>query len=168
MRLFVAIAPSPEAADHLASALPPLGGLRPTPQEHWHITLVFCGELEASTADSLLAALPRVAERAEPVELALRGAGTFGDVLWVGVHGSLSGLQAEVAHAVAGSGVRLEERTFHAHLTLGRGRQAASWARRIASYSGPAWPATELRLVRSRLGAPVRHETLHAWPLGAG
>jgi 2'-5' RNA ligase len=171
MRLFVALDPSPEAVSHLVEALPSLDGLRPSQPETWHITLVFCGEVDASTATCLEPKLATLASQAAPQRLRLRGSGAFGGTLWVGVEGELGELAAACRRAARDCGVSVEERRFHPHLTLGRAIRGGRPTRQVAAlaaYAGPLWTSTELRLVRSDLGAAVRHETVRAWSLGAG
>ena len=169
MRLFVAVDPSVEAVAHLAAALD-VGSARPTPMNTWHITLVFCGEVDASTAERLRQGLAGVASASAPVDLRLRGAGVFGAAMWVGVEGDLAGLARDAAAAAWDCGIGVEDRPFRGHLTVGRtsdrvlGRR---WVGEMAAYAGPAWQAAELRLVRSCLGrGPVRHETVESWRLG--
>jgi 2'-5' RNA ligase len=171
VRLFVAIDPSTQAREHMAAALPPLTGLRPAPVDTWHITLVFCGEVEASTAASLETELAQVAAAASPVELRLRGSGAFGSVLWVGVDGDVGALAEACREAARCSGIEVEDAPYRAHLTIARAPRGARPVRQLAAlatYTGPTWRVDRLRLVRSRLGSPLRHETLRAWPLGAG
>jgi 2'-5' RNA ligase len=171
MRLFVAVDPSPEAREHLRSAVSELDGLRFTRPENWHITLAFLGEVGASTTTQLEPQLESVAAAHPPVELCLAGAGAFGGTLWVGVRGDLAPLAMAVAAAARGCGIALETRGFQAHLTVARsdrGRRPTEQQRELSSYAGPAWTCRELRLVRSHLGTPVQHETVATWPLGAG
>jgi 2'-5' RNA ligase len=171
MRLFVAVDPSPEAREHLRSAVAGLDGVRVTRPESWHVTLAFLGDVGASTATQLEPRLEAVAAAHPTVELCLAGSGLFGGTLWVGVRGDLVPLATDVAAAARACGISLEERPFRAHLTVARsdrGRRRTSQQRALASYSGPAWTCRKLRLVRSHLGSPVRHETVAAWSLGAG
>lgn len=63
----------------------------------------------------------------------------------------------------------MEKRNFRAHLTLARARTPTDLGGRLSdlwSYDGPAWTARKLLLVRSTLGAEVRHETIAEWSLG--
>jgi 2'-5' RNA ligase len=90
---------------------------------------------------------------------------------------SVSGDVAELRRlaqrcAAAGrrAGLEMERRRFRPHVTLARAssRSAPVDARRVvASYDGPPWPVTTLRLVHSTIGAVVTHRTLATWPVGA-
>ena len=170
MRLFVAVDPTAEVTAHLLSGLPTLPRVRRTDPQTWHITLAFCGEVDASTAEALGAGLSRVAADLGPVPVALRGSGVFGQALWVGVDGELEPLAEAVGGAVREAGIETEDRPFRPHLTVGRTTDRAgakSWVREMSGYVGPEWVADELRLVRSHLGGgPVRHETVQTRHLG--
>jgi 2'-5' RNA ligase len=110
--------------------------------------------------------------------LALAGSGRFGSVrrpqvAWIGLAGDVRPL-VELAGRLSDGARRLElpveDRPFRPHVTLGRwraGRPAdGSLTDRLAGYRGPDWPASELRLIESRLGPTPRYETLAAWPIG--
>ena len=181
MRLFVALDPPPETVQSLSTALTDAlsdaapAELRWTPPEQWHLTLAFFGEVDESRVEELTERLRRVAARTPALELALRGAGSFGrSVLWCGVHGDAPALRRLAARCTAAgrrTGIAMEERPFRAHLTLGRARRRGADLRglvaSLSSYAGRPWTARELRLVRSRLGPPVVHETLATFALSA-
>lgn len=163
MRLFVGVRPPGEAARHLAAAFPtpPAGAGR------WHLTLAFLGEVD--DPEPLRVPLRAAAAGCSPLTLRLAGSGEFrrSGAVWVGLDGdveALRSLAAAVAAACRAAGIRLEDRPYRPHLTVGR-RPALDPAR-LASYSGPPWTATEVELVRSHLGRPVRHEVLDRFPLG--
>jgi len=96
VRAFVALIPPAAVLAELATALGPVQmshpGLRWTPAGQWHLTLAFLGEIDGDALDDgvlpdLTARLARAARRHPPQELALSGAGRFGDrVLWTRVH----------------------------------------------------------------------------------
>jgi 2'-5' RNA ligase len=77
-----------------------------------------------------------------------------------------------VARAARSARVPVERRPFRPHLTLGRWRSTdpadRALAGRLADYAGPAFEATEIVLMRSRLGPDPQHERLLAWPLRDG
>ena len=163
MRLFVALRPPPPAIDHLVAALPRW----PSQPDRWHLTLAFLGEVEDP---SPVAAGLRPAVAAAPAfRLSLRGSGTFGRgaVVWVGVAGDVPALRA-LATAVTGAcratGADVDDRPYRPHLTVGRKGHPDPAA--LASYDGPAWPATEVELVRSDVGRSVRHTVLERFALG--
>ncbi len=98
-----------------------------------HLTLVFLGDLFESAATAFGEAAQAAAARHAPFAgLDLRGLGTFGNprapkVVWAGLAGDLQpllALQADLADAARGAGIRIDARPFHPHLTLGRVRSA--------------------------------------------
>ena len=164
MRLFVSLRPPPEAVEHLAAALV---GLRTTRAEQWHITLAFLGEVP--DPEPLRPGLAAAAGSSSPLALRLRGSGFFRvpGVLYADLDGDVDGLQslaAEVASACRAAGVELEVRPFRPHLTVARRLPADPGV--LAGYAGPGWTASELELVRSRVGKRVEHEVVERWPLG--
>jgi 2'-5' RNA ligase len=182
MRLFAAIDPPEAAITDLRWALGATDDtMRWVPQDQWHVTLAFYGEVTDDAGEGLAERLERAAARTAPLSLRIAGAGCFPNrphaarVLWVGLGGDTAEL-ARLAERCAAAGRRerlvMDKRKFRAHLTLGRARRepvdvsdrlAALWA-----YGGPSWTASSLRLVRSTLGRSARHDTLAKWPLGDG
>jgi 2'-5' RNA ligase len=178
LRLFVAVDPSAEAVQHLATVargLRTAGRARP---ESWHVTLAFLGEVEPAALPGIEAALARAAGATHPGRLRVAGGGRFGDaVLWAGLDGDLDALQnlaATVRSELVNVGAStVDGRPYRPHLTLARrGRREPVAALRsdvaaLAGYRGPEWPLDQLRLMRSWLGAEAKHELIRAWPLTA-
>ena len=182
MRLFAAIDP-PEAERErllgwLTAARLDATDLRLTPSDQWHVTLAFYGEVPGGTLPELTQRLHRAAQRSDAVSLQLRGVGSFpGDpgrakVLWVGIDGDVPQLRRLAERCVAAgrrAGLEVDERKYRAHLTIGRPRRDPVDLRPVLEalppYIGEPWLATTMRLVRSHLGAQVRHETLTEIPL---
>jgi 2'-5' RNA ligase len=163
VRLFVALRPPPEAIAHLRAWRPRWPGA----PERWHVTLVFLGEAQPGP---VAVQLRDRLQRAEAFELWLQGSGSFGrgGPVWVGVDGDLDALHdlhEQVATAARAAGISLERKRFRPHLTVGRRGQPDP--RTLASYTGPAWTACEVELVRSDLGREVRHSVLERYPLTA-
>ena len=179
MRLFVALDPPPDQVAALDAALGARDDrLRWVPPSQWHLTLVFCGEVEPSVVPDLTERLTRAAARTPAFSVRLRGVGTFpgqagrARVLWIGVDGdstTLSRLAERCAAAARRSGISVEERAFRPHLTLARARRDTVDARaqvaELSSYAGDPWQVTSVRLVHSTIGAKVTHETLAQFPL---
>ena len=180
MRLFVAVTPPPQAVDELCSATAGLRSthseLRWTRPDQWHLTLAFLGEVDDDARTDLTIRLGRVAPRHPPVQLALSGAGRFGDrVLWTRVTGDVAALRrlaASVQAAARRARLAVEERPYRPHLTLARGRESADLRPAVdalAGFAGCTWTAAELHLLRSRLGAgpdrTSRYELLTSWAL---
>jgi 2'-5' RNA ligase len=132
------------------------------------VTLAFLGEVD--DPEPLHEPLRRAAERTPPLELRLRGSGTFGGRgghVWVGLDGDLAGLAAlagRVEDACRGAGVELPRRPYRPHLTVGRRGHPDPVL--LGTYAGPTWPVTEVELVRSHLGRTVEHVVLRSWPVG--
>jgi RNA 2',3'-cyclic 3'-phosphodiesterase len=180
MRLFVAVTPPPEAVGELRSATARLRSVRSElrwmPPDEWHLTLAFLGEVDDEARADLTARLGRAAARHPPVELALNGAGRFGDrVLWTRVAGDVAALRqlaASVRAAARRAGIAVEVRPYRPHLTLARGREGADLRPAVdalAAFAGCAWTAGELHLMRSHLGArpdrTARYELVASWVL---
>lgn len=134
LRLFVAI---PLPGEVRAALVRAQGRLRRTRSrvgwvapENLHVTLAFLGDTPPPALAGLLESLARAAGAAAPFLMRVEGLGFFGSpraprVLWAGVtagQAELTALQASVAAAIVGQGLRLEDRAFHAHVTLGRVR----------------------------------------------
>ena len=183
MRLFVALVPPAEARAELAAAIhelpaePPLRWTRP---EQWHLTLAFLAEVDDRTCGQLVERLARVAQRHPPPELSLVGGGRFGaNVLWTRVDGDRAALRRlvdAVRAAVRRCGLPTDQRPYRPHLTVARGRgggKAASdltpLVASLQGFAGSTWPASDLHLVRSHLGAgpggTARHEVVATWAL---
>jgi len=179
VRLFVAATPPAErlqALDEVIGERDEL--LRWVPMQQWHLTLVFCGEVDDAVVPELRERLARGVARTPPFEVSLAGAGTFpkqaarARVLWVGLGGdvqTLTRLAERCSAAARRSGIAVEDRPFRPHLTVARARRDTVDVRphleRLASYAGEPWRVDAVRLVQSTLGARVRHETLAQFPL---
>ncbi len=157
-------------------------GLRWTDPEQWHLTLAFYGEVPDGAWPGLAEALAERVGLLRAPRLCLRGAGSFaGRNLWVGAAGesaedarALTDLIDAGLAAGVDVGLPPEPRPRNrAHLTLARvSGRAPSRERRsrdrqrpddgapdlgaviraLSVYSGPAWRANEVLLMRSRLG----------------
>ena len=143
------IAPLREAVERLR---PDTDGLAWVDSRRWHVTAAFLGRVDPEPFQRRRIVLP------EQPQLALSGAGTFGDrVLWAGVRGSV----ADVVRAVGA-----DPQAHTAHLTIARVRGRRRWRglRDIAArltYPERAWFPDRLALLRSVPGRP--YEELAAW-----
>lgn len=142
------------ALDSVRTMLPPEAGngppaLRWVPQELWHITLAFYGDVPSGARDDLLEALHAALAGRAPLKLRLRGAGVFSSrTLWAGVqdlapsthslrNGPLADLMAacgQAGHVVRPEVARPERR--RAHLTLARARGRAGNGRGVTDTRG--------------------------------
>lgn len=181
MRLFAAVVPPPAALAELAAALPPAplpAALRFVPEQQRHLTVAFYADVPDAAVVSLQERLRRAAGRTPRLSLRLNGFGTFpanatrARVLWAGVDGDVAELTRLAERAVAAgrrAGVAVEDRPYRPHLTVARARQGAADLREVIaalSLDGGRWTAAELVLVRSTVGAEVRHEPIARFLLG--
>jgi 2'-5' RNA ligase len=142
------------------------------------VTLQFLGQVPGEVVGPLADAVAPAVAAAPPMSLQVSGAGTFGSrrrpaVCWAGLAGDvvpLTALADRLGTEVRAVGIRVEDRPFRAHLTLGRWRPGhpadAALADRLAGHRGPVWPVTEVVLWRSHLGPVPRYERLAGWPVG--
>ncbi|MGO1283959.1 MAG: RNA 2',3'-cyclic phosphodiesterase [Brachybacterium sp.] len=195
MRVFAAIRPSPQALEHLDSALEEVRGsaglsLRWGDPEQWHLTLAFHPDLPEGAIPETFENLAHAAAHHAPMTLQLSGAGMFGArTLWIGVGGDTPQLTALMGEELLGGEDRERRR---AHLTVARVSARAPRAPRrrrgerrppdpsqlllssavhaLSVYRGPSWYAEELELLSSQLGqgrsGGPRHEVLGTVPLG--
>lgn len=143
--------------------------------ENIHLTLVFLGNVFRAQVAGLGEALDRAAAGCPAFEFQVGGLGYFGApqaprVVWAGVaeQPALEALQRAAAAAVAAAGIRLEERPFKAHLTLGRVRSrqgADALTSALCSTTNTAFgsvPVRRMLFMRSELGHQgVRYSVLH-------
>ncbi len=99
---------------------------------NFHLTLHFLGEMERDVIEEMPALFGQALGTHAPFEVELQGAGAFPSlnkprVIWVGVgRGSeaLASLHEALKGPLAQLGLRVEDRPFKPHLTLGRARGA--------------------------------------------
>jgi RNA 2',3'-cyclic 3'-phosphodiesterase len=180
VRLFVGITPTSEALAHAAGGLPePAPDLRWLPEQRWHVTLAFLGEVDPDRIPDLAARLDAVAAEHAPLEgLRLAGAGTFRGVLWLGIepterHSPADRLARAVQREMRAVGIPVERCPWHAHLTLARWRPSADRdalarqvAHSLAGYVGPEFDVHEIHLVHSITGPMPSHSDVHVARLG--
>jgi 2'-5' RNA ligase len=170
VRAFIAVPASEEVRDLVGDVV---GGLRWTgadvkwvEPENVHITLKFLGDIPFDDVDRLKAALHEGLEGRRAFDLTVAETGCFPGgrraprVIWMGLEGDIDRLR-EIASAVedlcAGLGFEREERSFKAHLTIGRVRRGSGKLKELAEAVGAVgFNPLKLRvdrvnLVRSRL-----------------
>ncbi|MDQ1603387.1 MAG: 2,3-cyclic 3-phosphodiesterase [Actinomycetota bacterium] len=169
MRLFLAVRLPPDVVEHLDRAMQAARALAPpevrwADPARWHLTLAFYGEVPDDRVDRLRNKITRQVRGARTLDLQLRAAGRFGDrVLWVGV----GGRDRDELRRL-GTAVSVEDRPYRPHLTVARVRGSADLRPLVADlgdYEGPGWTATQLVLVRSRLGPRPAYDDIASWPL---
>jgi 2'-5' RNA ligase len=137
MRLFVALDVSDtvrrRAVDLIETLSERMGaaaaGVAWVPSERLHLTLLFIGHVDASTAADIQSRLSKPYDLA-PFTVAFRGLGLFPPggrprVVWAGIErgsADVQQLHVETVRRLEGVPFRREERSFSAHLTLGRFR----------------------------------------------
>ncbi len=176
MRLFAAILLPEDIRRELARLAGGLPGARWSPEENYHLTLRFIGEVDNGFAEELAEVLSHVA--GESFELAIRSLGSFGGSrprsVWAGVAGSepLSALRRRVESALVRAGLPPEERKFAPHITLARTAGArpaavAAWLEDRGAFRLPAFAVEGFSLMSSRLGgaAPAYREEVR-YPFG--
>ncbi len=100
--------------------------------ENIHLTLKFLGDIKPADIETIGEAMADAVEGRPPFMLTLSGIGFFPGVnrprvIWVGLGGEtrhLTDLQTHLADRLAAVGFPREKRSYQAHLTLGRIRQA--------------------------------------------
>ncbi len=185
-RLFIALFPSLRIVRALAERIEawkeqlPDPRLRWVPPENLHLTLCFLGDVDAERIPDLEAALGAV-PLAGPIELRLNGLGAFPGnqrprVLWAGIAGDIARMasfQVQIQEAALPFAQRPDPKPFSPHLTLARikegdgrlGRAVRRLVQAEAETEFGAWPATEIQLMKSVLGADrSRYEVLARFP----
>lgn len=122
MRLFLAI-DIPETLQELISELmlPELQQVRWSNSQQLHITLVFIGNATHEQCDEIIESVSELSF--SPFSLTLQGIGHFrSGIIWLGVDNNepLQRLQKALSHKVRSLGIKLEQRKYTPHLTLGR------------------------------------------------
>lgn len=196
MRLFTAVVPPQSVLDHLALATDGVpASPRWVPHERLHITLAFYADLPQGTVPELRDDLADVARKHGPIDLRLRGAGSFGArVLWIGVDGATAALKDLAADCLMASPREVPDdvRPHRAHVTVAHARAGQvrpprgrdRWGKRAGSeprsalepaaqalsvYAGPDWVADSFALVESHPGEGAqggpRYEVVETWAL---
>lgn len=180
VRLFVAVEIPDGVRDGLEAAAEPLRrrlpGARWVASNVYHVTLAFVGWADDSVARAVEESCAAAASAVGPFTLSLSGgAGTFGGgVLWAGLADSepLRQLAAALRERLIEQGLPVDQRPFHAHVTLARAGRDARIAPGLAgAYVGPrsTWPVKRLVMMRSRLRRPgAQYSVEGAWLLGRG
>jgi 2'-5' RNA ligase len=180
-RAFVAVVPPAAVLDAVATAVDALreavneavgaatARTRWTPRSQWHLTLRFLGD--HVDLDDAAARLAEV--RFDAFDLRLGGVGAFtrptrANVLWLGVSEgcapltALAGLVSTATEPI----VPADGKSFSAHLTVARFDRPADVRDLVrrpgGEHVGPAWRASEIVLIESRLGGGPAHHHVHA------
>jgi 2'-5' RNA ligase len=185
MRLFIAIALSPDATEMLRglrSRLVPHAGheVRWSTEEGWHVTLQFLGQTSDEQAACAITSLQGI--QAVPVPIRIEGLDFFdkAGIFHAGVviSSELLALQQKVTAATRSCGFTPEDRAYHPHITLARAKgRAGSRAlsplkqalRRSKENPVAEFTADEFLLYESFPGPEgSRYEVRARFPLNAG
>ncbi len=176
MRLFAAILLPEDVRFRLARLASGLPGARWVPEENYHLTLRFIGEVDNAAAETLADALSTVGGEGFDIEIA--SLGSFGGArpraVWAGVAeaASLAMLRRRVETALSRAGLPPEGRKYTPHVTLARTAGArpaaiAAWLGSHGAFRIPPFAVEGFSLMSSRLGgaAPVYREEVR-YPFG--
>jgi 2'-5' RNA ligase len=173
MRLFVAIDVDADAREHVAAEqrrvrqlLGDASSITWTAASLIHVTLVFIGNVPDARGQDIVAASAEPIRGVAPFRAAFGGLGVFPAhgaprVLWLGVSEGaehIARVHEVVRQRIERLGIPTENRPFHAHLTLGRWRDARPRDRRSVEDIGGHKPiaSSEVRdaaLYQSRLSS---------------
>ncbi len=140
LRAFIAIEIPNEIKKEIASQTAGLHrvvahSVRWVAPENIHLTLKFLGEISSTNIDFLAQALKTEASQHAPFEITVGGLGAFPNtrrarVIWVGLEipPGLDKLRYNIEAAAARLGYPVDDKSFSAHLTIGRVREQISSA----------------------------------------
>ena len=173
-RLFVALPIPAEVKAELARLQAPLEGVHWCPPEQFHVTLRFLGDVETDRWAGIEERLAAI--RVEPFLLPIEDVGVFPPkgpprTLWAGTgrgHPRLFQLRQRLDDALLAAGLDLDVRTFHAHVTLGRGGEAAirsvkTWLLRHAAFQAALFQVDGFGVYSSQLLSGGAVHTLKRW-----
>jgi RNA 2',3'-cyclic 3'-phosphodiesterase len=176
LRLFTALPVPAEAFPPLLKLQKDLPGASWRPEENFHITLCFYGEVSRARAhdlDDLLGAIETPA-----FDVAIEGAGWFGrrepTAVYARVRESdeLAGLASACTRAARRLGIPVERRKFTPHVTLAYCHatplsEAQHWTERHHGLRAGPWEANAFHLYssRSRASGPSRYVAEADYPL---
>lgn len=151
MRCFLAIDLSDEARNAAARWMHAqkrdLRDIRWNDVAQLHITLHFLGEIDAAQRDGLRSALQTIAASIMPFRLHLGEIGAFPSpsaprVIWIGVDDPAeccAAIFCRTMPAIAAAGIRIDDRPFTPHVTLGRAHGSAG-VRNLARWFAETTP----------------------------
>jgi RNA 2',3'-cyclic 3'-phosphodiesterase len=177
MRMYAALVPPPEVLEDLAAVVRSVRGsaaaLEPQPAEAMHLLLGNFGNVGLADRLALQEALTDEVSRWAPMELRFHGGSalveTGDDSVWAELGGDIEQLTAmgtvlpRVVHRL---GFLIDRRSFRTRVRVGRITHATSleFLQRLLSrmdgYSGPAWTAHHVSLLRHRSGDAAADPTL--------
>ena len=177
-RLFIALTLPPAVREVLAALAQPLPGVNWTRPEQLHVTLRFLGDVPVEQIEPMMGRLAKV--QVAPFILPVEGVGTFPPnrpprVLWIGTgsgHPRLFQLRQRIDDALLASGLQVDVRTFHPHVTLARCTENAApavthWVHTHRETAAPPFRVEAFDLYSSDLQPNGAVHTLtRSFPLG--
>jgi RNA 2',3'-cyclic 3'-phosphodiesterase len=177
-RLFIALTLPSAVRDALLALVQPLPGVSWTRPEQLHVTLRFLGDLPTVGSAEMIARLSAI--RVAPFILPLETVGAFPPkraprVIWVGTgsgHPRLFQLRQRVDDALIASGIEVDVRTFHPHITVARCADNAAaavghWLHAHRDFAAPSFRVESFDLYASDLRPSGAVHTLkQSFPLG--
>lgn len=150
--------------------------------QHFHLTLVFLGNVRATTLDGLKERFRGGFAGIAPAEVQISGAGAFPDlarpkILWVGLEGNadaLDAIQARAEESAKGYGEPRDSKRFEPHLTVAHfewlDREQLGFLKRLAVHPEEtdfgSWTIDRVDLMRSDLGSEgSKYTVLESVPL---
>lgn len=129
MRLFIGIRLPEEVKQHIARLCGSIADAKWAPQDNFHITLAFLGEIASHDMVDIGLALGKIDYPA--FDFAVQGVGIFGSakrprILWAGVENTeaMTVLQAKIVQSLDRIGCPVDARKFRPHVTLARVQNA--------------------------------------------
>jgi RNA 2',3'-cyclic 3'-phosphodiesterase len=177
-RLFIALTLPSAVRDALAPLVEPIPGVSWTRSEQLHVTLRFLGDVATAASEAMIARLSAI--KVAPFVLPLETVGAFPPkrsprVIWVGTgsgHPRLFQLRQRLDDALLASGIDVDVRTFHPHITIGRCADNAApavghWLHSHRDFAAPPFRVESFDLYASDLRPSGAVHTLkQSFPLG--
>lgn len=159
-----------------------LSSIRWTRPEHLHMTIKFMGDVENRLLPQLISTLKSALLGASNAQLRLQKVGFFPSLQrpslgWLGVEDmdkTLTNLHGKVEQALEECGVHREQRKFHPHVTVARGRNkmisavdTQVFCKLYRNFKSPMFSLENLQLIHSQLSATgSTYTTLEQFSLG--
>jgi RNA 2',3'-cyclic 3'-phosphodiesterase len=177
-RLFIALTLPSAVREALTPLVEPIPGVAWTRPEQLHVTLRFLGDVSTDISSPMIARLSAI--KVAPFVLPLESVGAFPPkraprVIWVGTgngHPRLFQLRQRLDDALLASGIDLDVRTFHPHVTMGRCDDQAApavghWVHVHRDFAAPPFRVEAFDLYASELRPSGAVHTLkQSFPLG--
>ncbi|KXG43821.1 RNA 2',3'-cyclic phosphodiesterase [Tepidibacillus decaturensis] len=161
MRLFVALKLAEHVKNELKQQLPIIRNSlqlgKWVPEENWHITLLFLGEVDEKEMESLDQALNEAVKNVVPFQLQLKNISAFPsenkpNILWAGVHGDLqmlNKLYQNFVEALTKTKITFDAKPkYTPHVTLAR-KVNVPFKKENFKLTSSVWQVTSLTLYQS-------------------